>query len=375
MFITENQNVSDSILFLLSARAALTNVVESRAPENQFELVDFINNEASDYEIMHLMLRGTLPKEKESVVGEMMLFSEFKEQMLMNSNTVIEMVGEDIFSNVLNEVDCLYGEASTKLPVLESICEDNYEVKLAYTLHEQYVHEGAVETLRRGIEDLTLKVKDTADPSLKGKLMRRLALQKDRLARLLKQKGGEASDAAGDAAAAAKKKGAALAKAGKAKYAELAPKVKAKGSAYASKAASYLKQTGKNVAGQAQDLAQKGTAAAKKMAPKAKAAVSNFAQTPAGQAVGAAAAATLAIYAGSKVYKRMFSKAARACGDKKGAEKTLCMRQYRKQALQKQIATVKSFSSKCAKSKDPQACKAAINKRVAGLQNKMSKLG
>lgn len=373
MFITENQNVSDSIMFLLSARAALTGIIESKAPENQFELVDYINNEASDYEVMHLMLRGNLPKEKENIVGEMMLFSEFKEQILMNSSVVIEMVGEDIFSNILNEVDCLYGEASTKLPVLESICKDNYEVRLAYTLHEHYVHEGAVETLRRGIEDLSLKIKDTADPSIKGKLMRRLTLYKDRLARLLKQKGGEAADTAGDIATAAKKKGAALTKAAKSQYADIAPKVKAKGSAYASKAASYLKQTGKNVSGQAQDIAHKAGKAVDKYAPKAKAAVSKFAQTPAGQAIGAAAAAALAIYAGSKVYKRMFSKAARACADKKGAEKTLCMRQYRNQALQKQISTIKSFSSKCSKSKDPQACKAAINKRIASLQNKMSK--
>ena len=120
MFITENQNIGDSVLFLLSSRAALANIVEFSATENASDLVSFIHNEASDYEVMHLLVHGSLPEEKYNDVAEMFLFSQFKESMLMNHAFVTEMVGEDVFENILYEVDSLYMATSTARPVIET---------------------------------------------------------------------------------------------------------------------------------------------------------------------------------------------------------------------------------------------------------------
>ena len=136
MFITENQNLGDSVLFLLSGRAALANIVEVSATENAPELINFIHNEASDYEVMHLLLNGSLPEEKYNDVAEMMLFSDLKESMLMNKDFVEEMVGEEIFHNVLNEVDSLYMTMSTATPILEFEAQSNPEIAIAQMVVE-----------------------------------------------------------------------------------------------------------------------------------------------------------------------------------------------------------------------------------------------
>jgi len=120
--------------------------------------------------------------------------------------------------------------------------------------------------------------------------------------------------------------------------------------------------------------AGKAKSAAKVYGKAAGKAVSKFAQTPAGKAVGGAAAAAMAIYAGAKIYKRFFSQAAKACSGKSGAEKTACMGKYKKQAIMKQASAIQSAASKCAKSKDPAKCKAAVAAKVNALKAKAAKV-
>jgi len=130
MFITENQNVGDSVLFLLAARETLSSIIEGEESVNKNDLIKFIQVEASDYQVMNLLLKGTLPEDKYNAVDEALLFSEFKESMLINKNFVTEIIGDDIFDNVLNEVDSLYMVTSTQKPVLELAAQTNLDVNL-----------------------------------------------------------------------------------------------------------------------------------------------------------------------------------------------------------------------------------------------------
>jgi hypothetical protein len=81
-----------------------------------------------------------------------------------------------------------------------------------------------------------------------------------------------------------------------------------------------------------------------------------------------AAAIAAASYA---IYKRFLSKAAKSCNSKKGAEKTLCMHQYKKKATQARIRNMRSQLSKCNKTKDPAKCKAKTMSTIKHLQSKI----
>ncbi len=326
MFITENQNIGDSVLFLLSSRAALANIVEASGPENSKGLISFIHNEASDYEVMHLLLKGSLPTEKYNTVAEMILFSEFKESMLLNHDFVTEMVGQAIFDNVLNEVDSLYMQGSTARPVLEFDMHTDRDLAFAYMISEAAI----LSEIPAGRE------------SLRG-----LALLKQKMAGLV---------------GPAKAKALAIYNAAKAKL------VAAKAGAV--KGAAATKTAAVKAGAAAKGAAVKGGVAAKGAAVKAGAATSKFAATKAGLATGGAAAGALAIYAGAKIYKRFFSQAAKACGGQSGPAKTACMKKYKKQAIMKQASAIQSASGTCAKSKNPGKCKAAVGKKVASLKAK-----
>jgi hypothetical protein len=119
MFITERQNYNESALFLLAARSTLSEVVNASKSQNKKDLVEFIHNEASDFEIMSLLTLGVLPKVKYSAFGERLLFSRLKEQVMRNFSTVVEHIGESTINTFLHEVDSVYPRFSTQKPIME----------------------------------------------------------------------------------------------------------------------------------------------------------------------------------------------------------------------------------------------------------------
>ena len=396
MFITENQNVGDSVLFLLSSRVALANIVEASKTENAAELVSFIHNEASDYEIMHLLMNGSLPEEKYNDVAEMLLFSEFKESMMMNHEFVTEMVGEDIFENILHEVDSLYMAYSTAKPLIEFEAQTDPEFAIAQMLVEyptgsrvstvakkaaetkaQYMARvnaaNAATATRQKASAAAAKMKGGGGaPSYlaRGKGIaskkvaagKAVAAQKYAAGKSLAAKTGAAiQHKAGQAVKAAKSTAAAT----KAKLVAMTPKAKiAKmGAAARSGASSAGPSKGLVKAAKVQSAIQG--------APKA---IAKFAGTKAGMATGGAAAAALAIYAGAKIYKRFFSQAAKACGGQSGDAKTSCMNKYKKAAIMKQASAIQSASGTCAKSKNPEKCKAGVAAKVQALKAKAAKI-
>jgi hypothetical protein len=80
------------------------------------------------------------------------------------------------------------------------------------------------------------------------------------------------------------------------------------------------------------------------------------------QAVPAAVAAAAAITAGVLAYRKYFSKAAKAC---KGApDKSDCMAKFKEKAKAAKVQAMSAGKAKCAKSKDPAACKAKIDAKI-----------
>jgi hypothetical protein len=319
---------------LLAARTALANIVEASKNDSKEDLISFIRNEASDYQVMHLLLQGTLPKEKYNPVAEATLFSYFKESMLMNKDFVTEMVGEDIFDNVLNEVDSLYMTTSTAKPVLEFAAQTDFDSALSLMITENPAQDAAViKNLKAKIMNWANDLRDASGPA-KQKIAAKIASAKKALA-----------------AKAAAVKGAVSPPMSTAPQAKL-HSMKGANTAIAKHKAKTLLGKGQAAAG------------------KAGAAISKFATSKAGMATGGAAAAALAIYAGYKIYKRFFSQAAKSCAGQSGAAKTACMNKFKKQAIMKQASAIQAASGTCAKSKDPAKCKAAVGKKVASLKAK-----
>jgi hypothetical protein len=371
MFITENQNFGDSVLFLMAARTSLSNIIDEHNTENAPELISFIQNEASDYQVMNLLLCGKLPEEKYNLVEEAMLFSHLKESMLMNKDFVTEMVGEEIFDNVLNEVDSLYMATSTTRPVLEFAAQTDPTIAIACMITENPAGDALMaKNLKAKIMNLASDARDAAGPA-KEKIMQQIAAAKSKLAAV-----GQAAKSKGAAMAGKMTGNTAAQKAGLQKAAAASPaqhaKLVAKQKAHAAQA-KLGSMKGANTA-IAKHKAGVAAGKVKGAASAAGKAVGTFAKTKAGMATGGAAAAALAIYAGYKIYKRFFSQAAKACAGQSGAAKSACMAKYKKQAIMKQASAIQSASSTCAKAKDPAKCKAAVGKKVAQLKAKAAKI-
>ena len=123
MFLTENVNHSDSVLFLLSARTTLKEMIELSDVESKDQLKEFIIKEASDYQVMSLLVDGVLPEEKENIISEGVLFSRMKEQIVRNYSSISELVEPSLLNNIIFEVDTLYPLSTSS--ILKESVEDS----------------------------------------------------------------------------------------------------------------------------------------------------------------------------------------------------------------------------------------------------------
>jgi len=87
--------------------------------------------------------------------------------------------------------------------------------------------------------------------------------------------------------------------------------------------------------------------------------------------LAAAAAVALVVAGAYAIYKRYFSKAAKACKGKSGSERSVCIKKFKIDAIKAQISALNSGMGKCAKTKNPSKCKAAIQNKVAKLKAKL----
>jgi hypothetical protein len=85
-------------------------------------------------------------------------------------------------------------------------------------------------------------------------------------------------------------------------------------------------------------------------------------------AIGAMLGAVVA-RAAYKVYRNYLSKAGRACAGRSGEDRQRCIGDFKVRA---KIAALKAASTKCSQAKDPEKCKAKLQKKIAKLENTLS---
>jgi hypothetical protein len=322
MFV-ENQNYADSLLFLGSARIALANIVKESTVKNKKQLVSYIYNEASDYEIMHLLVRGGMPDEKFNHVDEAELWMEFKIQILGNRKTVQEMVSNEIFTNVLTEVDSIYPLQSA---------ESLFEYSLRMIQEQEYLGEFSwakvVDFIKQG--GTASQVKDMVKGSKEGAAaLAKKAAGAGGLKKLVK-----------DIQAGGKQMGAGLKQAGKEVGQTVAGSEVGKGVAAMGKG---FKQAGKEVAGAVGGAIKKG----KQAIAKKDLEIQRAAQSPAKRAAGETIA---------KAQQAGMDKGLKGDIAAKGAgERAAATRQAAQQAGQKVDLALKGDIAKSRPTPEPEA--------------------
>ncbi len=473
---------SDSMLFLTNARNALVSVVDESAidPNRKAELSRFVKNEATDYQVMSLVINEELPDEKYNLKEEMALFDDLETmvfesgldewigidmpRMVKSLGPVYPMSSSKVVMEALEESKEILADAKANrdmaiLSVLEANQDIDPDIMIKWT--DQVLSEiTAAELKKLAIKKAAAVKKAIAQktapyqakalskkaaakgvikgkglatgkgasaakltPSLaakaKGAIAQKIApLQAKALSKkaaakgVVKGKGLATGKGAGTAAAkaaaapakttslAAKVKGAIAQKAAPYQAKALSKKAAAKGmvkgkglatgkgAAGAPKAVSVAAKIKGAIAQkaaplQAKALMKKGAArgavkgkgliTGKGAAAAVKTAAPGALKAAAlkGAAVAApVAAVALAGVAAHKVYQRFFSQAAKACGGQSGQAKTMCMKKAKRAAIGREIGALRSGSAKCGQSNNPAKCKAAIAKKVAGLQAK-----
>ena len=365
---------NDSILFLLAARETLCLIAESSnmSKDHKNILTDFMISEASDYQVMSLLLDGKLPNSDINEAEEEELFKRLRVIVVANKKLVCEMFGFDVYEDVVKKIEPLYPNLSTTKPVLNfylgsgglnALLEAPFsELSGAAIVQQKRSRERmrkAAEFSKKGLGKVKRKIIPKAVP--KAKVMPKV-IKKDPLAALPPgHRGG-----------------------GKRLIKPVSP----------AKTHRDLPMTTKKPIGKGPPPKSTGgyetkiKVTKKGPSPEAKAglvntirmkthnavsAVRTYLGSSQGQLVAGAAIAALALYASYKVYKRFLSKAAKACGGRSGAEKTSCMKKFQISAYNAQIKDLQAASGACAKAKNPAKCKVAIAKKIYKIKQKMTK--
>lgn len=292
------ESIEDTVVFVNIGREVICNVLEAQETdlEKLEQMENYVVNEASNYQILSMLLEEDLPEEAENIEVETSLIEGLN-----------EISGEDF------------------IPLCEQQLkgtEAGYDAMIDSLVNKMRKHKdnpAVVKALQNRLRSIKTK---------KNILTRRIGAGKQTVTGV-----GTQSPAGVTAAVKKAKGGGAVGTAG---------------------AMQTVKGKAKEVVAKGKELVAKGA---------------KFAKTPAGMAVGGAAVAALVIYAGYKIYKNYLSRAAKSCAG--SPDKSTCMKQFKNKATQAQISQLRSGSGKCAQSKDPGKCKAAINAKISSLQGKM----
>jgi len=362
MIINEVTDYNESVQFLLAMRKAvleslMTNTSLSDRQRANFK--EFVVNEATDYEIMHFAMRNTFPEEKSNINEEFLLFSELKEQLLVNYESLSAIMDPQDISIFMETVGPIGPEMSTALPILEG-----------------YLKEGSDDDATKKELAIAAGKKIVGQAATKGKeLAGAAAGHASKAYDAAKEKGHEALKYAGEKAASASH---AAGVAGRGiKRAVMGGEAEGSGRASATPGlvghakdaaghvASAAKSAGSHVASAAHSAVEKGG----QMASAANTAMGGHGVA----ALAATALAGVAAYGATKIYKRFFSQAARACAGKSGPQKDACMKQFKMKATQAKIAALNKSKATCKKSKNPQKCVAAIQAEIQKAQSSAGK--
>lgn len=402
----KDTKLSNSLLFLAAAREAVALALNESecCVESEIEkLQEYILKEASDYEIMHLLVKEDVPERKDfDIFDEIVLFEQFKNNIAANKKKLTKVFTEQFINHVVENIEPVTNKGySSAFSVLENVKGFPFDehkfwenIEKKYMVTEQL--EGTPAPVLRAIETGNKGQIATAMNNFITAAKRKLGMisqnspeavrLKKELANVTKLKSdfeAKGEDWINNAMVHAKE---ALAKLG-GKAGELTKKV----TEPIEKGAEFVKGAAKRVGSEpsVKGGTEKVTAAAKGSVEKAQ----NFLEDVGAKAgakgqagalddpgirgarvvLGPLALSSLLIYGSYKTYKRYFSKAAKACAGKSGKERSMCIKTFQVQALKAQISDLSKAKVACNKSKNPEKCANAINNKIAKLQKKIDK--
>jgi hypothetical protein len=244
------QNVIESLTFLAMARETLAETV------NEENSKSFLINEATDFEILHLLVSGKFPKARQSLKGEQTIMDSLKTYVLENKETFETFIGPTAVSSFVSEVDII---SPLKISSSLKFIKENL-VKDKKSISEADI-QNLTKLLKKGKDTVSKKIESVKNLTKKQKLT---------------------------------------------------------------------------------------------------------------LGAGALAVAALAGYAAYKIYQNYFSKVARHCSG--SPDKVACVKKARVAALKAQATTLKSSIVACGKTSNPDKCRASVNKKISGVEEKISKL-
>ena len=323
------QNVNDSILFLMSARNALEETVKLSDVMDNNEIdqsVGYIQNEASDLQIMSLLTTGEIIEEKYDSELEEAYFELYKDFVLENFSELSESINSDSLKSIVYETGPIsdYGLSSNR-----TIMEHMHITGVSNMLMEG----PKIDKLKQksGFTWVTNKVSGAGQWVSNSKVGQYTG---DKWIKT-KTKASKVGQYAGD-------------KWNKNKVGDAAKKY----SGYKDIKA------GREQIKSVKDMMKDEIKAGKKARLKGSIKMTTTAAVLA--AVG---------YGATKAYKAYMTKAARAC---RGSEdKQACMSKYRSQAVNAQISKTQSGISACNNAKNPDKCKEGIQAKVQKLKAKL----
>ncbi len=317
------EGIEDTAIFLGIGRETICKYLNTQNQDkNQLkEMKNFVLNEASDYQIMSILMDDILPDEPSNPIAETMLF----EGLNMVAGTSFVPLSEYDMSSINILSEAYSGPDSPK-----------------YGLTDDRINQ-----IKKSLANLKGPKAGPHIERLKGELAK---LQKQRFVTHTK---GYAAGAVQGAELTVKKAKEKIV-GGYEKGKELAGKAVAKGKEVAGAAK-------EKISGALKDLPSASAIGGK---------ISAAATSPAGMAVGGLAAAALLGYGAYKIYKNYFSAAAKKCAG--SPDKSACMKAARSGAVKAQIADLSKGAGACSKARDPQKCRAAVQNKIAKLRSKMS---
>lgn len=343
MIIAENFKIKESLLFLLVMRETLCLLIDESNISYRKNLKSFIINEASDYQIISLIIDGKLPL-NESYFNELVLFERTRLEIKENKNLICEMFGVDVFDDITKKVGSVSPKFSTKKSLLEAMSNKEFFAK-ALKGGDRKVQSSKykMDPKIRKFLDVSKKVSDKYHDKETDKFQPKYDISSSSVTDKVK------SLPKGTPKPVVQLK-------------PVKPTIQHK--------ADSLVQTKKAVEVRAK--IDKAFDTLKDKASSGVNAATSFVKAHPAEISGVLLA-VLAIYVSTKIYKRFYSKAAKSCSTYKGSKKTICMKKFQISGYKAQLTDLKRAATKCGLTKNPEKCVKTINKKIDKINKKISK--
>ena len=339
MILSKDFNLEESLLFSIAVRETLCLLVDKSNVSFKTELKLFVINEATNYQIMSLLLDGYLPSNKFNDFDELVLFERIRLEVKENKDFICELFGTDIFDDVTKKIDSVGSKFSNIKSLLEAMSnKDFFDVGSRPIKPSKY----KIDPKTQKMLDVGKKASDKYHGSFD-----------------LKPKYDVSSPDVIDKIKSVPKV-----------VPKVIPKPTVKPKPVIQHKTDSLVQTKKAVEVRAK--IDKAFDTLKDRASSGVNAATSFVKAHPAEISGVLLA-VLAIYVSTKIYKRFYSKAAKSCSTYKGSKKTICMKKFQISGYKAQLVDLKKAVTQCGLTKNPEKCVKTIKKKIDKKNKKISK--